>query len=446
MSGRTPKSPCGGAHRVEVRNSTGETSRKNREVSSNRTTTIPNVVKIDRYAQAVRKTFMTRSLVSLARLLRFHSSAPDLVPSALIANENPPKPRGQKIGDRLRCPGPQMLQADGSRHKRLLGLLERRLHVAALGLTVLGEHGASGAVLVLSPRCLLQAVWQRHVLRGLHQTVEVLLRDVEVHKVLDGLVVLQRVGAHVDEQRAGEQVLAAADGVFGGLDAVNGERPQRMQVILVVRVPEVAERVRVSRDTLHEHVVVLAHLHVGLAADLFLVCHDDLVEVLVGARLGAGAVEAELPVRPLRAYLAPLCNLAFGGRLPDLLELLARDVRRPVVALLVNDDRDAIVGNRDLNVFDPVLLAQRHLLGHVYRPGGVRDLGVALAEGLEAVTGSRAADLDARIGVLLSEKLRRSLGDRVDGARTFDLDVARDSPTTILLSAGTAPATCQDER
>jgi hypothetical protein len=63
--------------------------------------TIPNVVKIDRYAQAVRKTFMTRSLASLVRLLRFQASAPDLVPSALIANEIPPNLRGQKEGDRL---------------------------------------------------------------------------------------------------------------------------------------------------------------------------------------------------------------------------------------------------------------------------------------------------------------------------------------------------------
>jgi hypothetical protein len=55
--------------------------------------TIPKVVKIYRYAHAVRKTFMTRSLASLARLLRFHASAPDLVPSALAATWNPPKPR-----------------------------------------------------------------------------------------------------------------------------------------------------------------------------------------------------------------------------------------------------------------------------------------------------------------------------------------------------------------
>src|SRR5215213_334123 len=100
-SGRTPKSPCGGAHRVEVRNSTGETSRKNREVSSKSTMTIPNVVKIERYAQEVRKTLMMRSLASLARLLRFQASAPDLVPSALAATWNPPKPREWKYGGRL---------------------------------------------------------------------------------------------------------------------------------------------------------------------------------------------------------------------------------------------------------------------------------------------------------------------------------------------------------
>src|SRR5215211_8986961 len=99
-SGRTPKAPCGGAHSVEVKNSTGETSRKNRELSSKSTITIPNVVKIDRYAHAVRRTFMTRSLASLARLLRFHASAPDLVPSALAATWNPPKPREWKYEGR----------------------------------------------------------------------------------------------------------------------------------------------------------------------------------------------------------------------------------------------------------------------------------------------------------------------------------------------------------
>jgi hypothetical protein len=37
----------------------------------------------------------------------------------------------------------------------------------------------------------------------------------------------------------------------------------------------------------------------------------------------------------------------------------------------------------------------------------------------------------------LPEKLRRGLGDRVDGARTFDVDIARDT-LTASLAASTA--------
>src|SRR5215210_2563893 len=328
-----------------------------------------------------------------------------------------------------------MLQVDPFRHKRSLGLLERRRQVATLRLTVLVEHGAGGAVLILRPRLRFQAVRYRHVLRRLYQPVQILLRDVEIHEGLYGLVVLQRVGAHVDEQRAGEQVLAGADGVLRWLDAVHGERPERIQVVLVVRVAEVAERVLVAGDALHEHVVVLAHLHVGLAADLILVAHDLPVEELVGARLGAGTVEIERLIGPVRAHLAPLRDLTLRGGLPHLLELFLRDVLRPVVALLVDDDRDAVVGDRDLDVLDPVLLAYGHLLGRVYGPGSVRDLDVALAEGLEAVAGSRTAYLDTRIGVHFPEKFSRSLGDRVNGAGTFDSDIGRDSPATPLATS-----------
>src|SRR5215208_634745 len=146
--------------------------------------------------------------------------------------------------------GPPLLLADPSRHKRSPGLLERRLQVAALRLAILVEYGAGSSVLVLGPRLLLEAARYRHVLGSLHQPVEVLRCEVEVHEGLDGLVMLQRVGAHTYEQRAREQVLAGADGVLCGRDAVNGERPERIQVILVVRVAEVAERVRVAGDAL----------------------------------------------------------------------------------------------------------------------------------------------------------------------------------------------------
>src|SRR5215212_5459577 len=81
--------------------------------------------------------------------------------------------------------------------------------------------------------------------------------------------------------------------------------------------------VRGARDTLHEHVVVLAHLDVGRAADLLLVTYDDLVEVLVGARLRAGTIEVKWFIRPTRAHLAPPRDLVLRGRLPNGLELLA---------------------------------------------------------------------------------------------------------------------------
>src|SRR5918997_1253356 len=442
-SGRTPKLPCWGAQRVEVRNSPGETSKKNRTVSSKRTTTIPTVVKIDRYAQAVSKTFITRSRASLVRLLRFQASVSDLVPPASTATENPPKPRDQKDGAGSWA-SPHMLQADPFWHKRLLRLLECRLQVATLRLALLGEHRAGGAVLVLGPRLLRQAAGQRHVLRGLHEPVEVLLREVEIHERLDRPVVLQRVGAHVDEQWAGEQILTGANGLLAGLDAVHRERLERVEVVLVVGVTEVAERVFVAGDALDEHVVVLTSLVVGTIRFLF-VPNDDLVKKLVRARLGAGTVEAQLPVGPIGAYLAPTGNLAFRGRLPHRLELLGRDVRRPIVALFVDDDRDAVEGDWDLDELDPVLLADWHLLGHVYRPGSVRDLGVALAESLEPVAGSRAADLDARLRVLFPEQLRGCLGDRLHGAGAFDVDTAQDLAAT-LAATSTATAGGQNER
>ena len=67
-----------------------ETSKKNRMLSSKSTTTIPTVVKMDRYAHAVRKNFMMRSLASLERLLRFQRSDPDLVPPASTVTRYPP--------------------------------------------------------------------------------------------------------------------------------------------------------------------------------------------------------------------------------------------------------------------------------------------------------------------------------------------------------------------
>src|SRR5918998_2435005 len=95
-----PKSPPGGSHRVEVRNSTMETSRKKRRVSSKRTTTIPKVVKMERYAQAVSRIFITRSLASLERLFRFQGSVVGRVPPASTDTDYPPKPSDHRHGSR----------------------------------------------------------------------------------------------------------------------------------------------------------------------------------------------------------------------------------------------------------------------------------------------------------------------------------------------------------
>src|SRR3712207_8107675 len=51
----------------------------------------------------------------------------------------------------------------------------------------------------------------RHVLGRLYQPVEVLWGEIEIHEGLDGFIVLERVGAHVDEERSGEQVLRSEE-------------------------------------------------------------------------------------------------------------------------------------------------------------------------------------------------------------------------------------------
>src|SRR5918997_1541046 len=454
-SGRTPNSPCVGTHLVEVRNSQTETSRKNLTVSSKRTTTIPTVVKMDRYAQAVSRTLITRSLASRARLLRCQSPSLDLAPRVSTANLRSlqslcPCPTsvdgtrtryaGRGAGGKPAPVGSRYFNNPWPTDNPLLRLLERRLQVAALGLALFREHGAGGLVLVLGPRLLGKAVGKGYVLGSLDEPTEVLLGEVEVHERLDRVVILQRLGAHVDKERAGEQVLAGADCLLAGRDPVDGERLEGVPVVLVVGVAEVPERVPVVRDALYEHVVVLAGLDVREPAGFLLVLDYGLVKELVGAGLRAGAVEADLLVGPLGVELAPLGDLLLGGGLPERLELVGGHVGREVV-LRVDDHGDAVEGHRDLDKLHPVLLAHRHLLGHVYGPGGVGDLGVALAEGLEAVAGARAADTYARLRVLLAEQLRRSLGYRLDRARPLDGDLAGDRLTATATLASPAAAT-----
>ncbi len=87
--------------------------------------------------------------------------------------------------------------------------------------------------------------------------------QVEVDEVGDlGLLGHDR-GVGVDEERAGQRVLAGVDGFGGGIDAFDGEIAQRAGVLLEVGVAEVADGVFVAADALDEDVVILGELEVG---------------------------------------------------------------------------------------------------------------------------------------------------------------------------------------
>src|SRR5690606_26453454 len=94
-----------------------------------------------------------------------------------------------------------------------------------------------------------------------------------------------------------------------------------------------------------------------------------------------------------------------------------------LVVVDAGHDRHAVVGDLQLDVLDAVLLAPGDLLlGD--RPGGVGDLGLAVAEELEAVTGAGPVDGDLDALVLGQEGLRGQRRDRLDRRRAGDVDRA----------------------
>ncbi len=170
--------------------------------------------------------------------------------------------------------------------------------------------------------------------------------------------------------------------------AVDLERLQLVLVLLEVREAEVAERALVTRDALHRDVVVLGRREVRAARALLTV--DDVGEVVEGARVGSGSVELQRDVRIRGIDLVPVRHRGLG--LPDGVELLDRQARRPVV-LEVHDVRQRIGRNTELDVLDAVLLADRRLV-LVDRARRIRDVGLPDAEALEAAAGAGDADGD----------------------------------------------------
>ena len=74
----------------------------------------------------------------------------------------------------------------------------------------------------------------------------------------------------------------------------------------------------------------------------------------------------------------------------------------------------------------PLALAGRDLLV-LDRAGGVGDVGLAVAELLEAAAGAGLTDGDLHVGLLLLEQLGGGLGQGKDGAGSVDVDRAAES-------------------
>ena len=83
------------------------------------------------------------------------------------------------------------------------------------------------------------------------------------------------------------------------LAVVDRHELQRGLVLLDVGERQEAERQLVAADALHEHVVVLARGEVAAAGALL--ADDRLGEVVVGARIDAGAEQVNLAVGPVRS-------------------------------------------------------------------------------------------------------------------------------------------------
>ena len=221
---------------------------------------------------------------------------------------------------------------------------------------------------------------------------------------------------HVDEQRPRQRrVLAGLGGLGRRLDAavavVDRQRLERVGVLLVVGVAEVAGRTLGAGDTLDQDVVVLGGL-VVVAGGLGLVdrsrrrpcsrrcrsrCPGPNSEISWSGKLGSRSV--------------PVGDLGAGG--PQLDELVGGQAVDGEVG--VDDDGERVGGDLELGVLDAALLAGRDLV-LLDRTRGVGDVGLAGAEPLEPATGAGLADRDLDVRVLLGEQLAGGL--RSSGRRS----------------------------
>ena len=123
-------------------------------------------------------------------------------------------------------------------------------------------------------------------------------------------LLLHDVGVGVDEERAGQRVLAGVHGFSRGRHAFDRQVRQLALVLLEVGEAEVADGVLVAFDALHQDVVVFGQLRLAAPSrlphpypcqlrilDIDRV-HHRLDEVVEGAAVGAGAEALDRLGRP----------------------------------------------------------------------------------------------------------------------------------------------------
>src|SRR5919106_2041575 len=370
-SGRTPNSRWASAnstvHSVPVRKSQNDTagSRKNSTVGPMIATTMPIVVSTDMNAARKRTASMRRSPL-----------------------------RG--CDRRRETPAPAAL------------------------VMVLTFRSAAEQLVELFLQLGLLLVVERDERGGFDDRVDVL--DVESDELLD-LRPLQRFSRRVDEQLPAQWcVRPVLDGVgarhHAPAAAVDLQRLERLLVLLEIGKAEVAQGARRTLDGLDDHVVVLGRLVVGARGALLTVHLAG--EVVERAGVGAGSGQDQLLVGERRVDLVPVGH--GRARRPDRVELLYGQAGGPVV-VGVDHDRQRVVGDRELVERDAGFVAKGDLVV-LDGTGGVGDVGLAVAELLEAAAGAGLADRDVHTRVLLHEELGRRAGQRKDGARTVDDDLA----------------------
>ena len=205
------------------------------------------------------------------------------------------------------------------------------------------QHGVAGQELLLGQR--VDLIGERDV-PGLADEGAVGRVQVVLNECLDvGLVDCSR--RDVDEQRPRQgRIGAVVDGLVVGqnaaVTAVDGHQLQPIGVLGVVGIPEVAQCSLVVGDAGDQDVVVLAGQEVGARCLRFSV--HRLGEVVEGAGVHAGGIQAHVPVGPLRANLVPLRDDLLGLRGPDGVELVHGHALDEIVAWVYHH-AEAVDGN-----------------------------------------------------------------------------------------------------